>query len=210
MCVVCKTKKEKTEFLRVVLRPDKTVEVDQTGKMPGRGAYVCNNSLCLSKASNAPLLDRGLKSHVGDRTKEIIKHRAQDLKNEHSVHESSKRKNYDHHDKRVTDESLHRFIGMAEKAGKVISGYDAVEHAMIKNLVKLVVVAHDTSDSTKKRMTREADKKSIKYITYSDKAHLGECIGKSPKALIAITDEHFSSQLLLMMRRLEQSNHHDI
>ncbi len=42
-CVVCRDKKPKQALLRVVRRPDGEVEVDVTGRLSGRGAYVCTS-----------------------------------------------------------------------------------------------------------------------------------------------------------------------
>lgn len=41
-------------------------------------------------------------------------------------------------------------IGMAYKAGKIISGEDPVRKAIRKNSVKLLIIAEDASDNTKK------------------------------------------------------------
>lgn len=40
-CVVCREKRPKRELLRVVRTPEGEVLVDETGKLNGRGGYVC-------------------------------------------------------------------------------------------------------------------------------------------------------------------------
>lgn len=47
-CIVCREQKNKSELLRLVLRPDGTVVADVTGREPGRGAYVCKSEECVS------------------------------------------------------------------------------------------------------------------------------------------------------------------
>ena len=49
MCVVCRQMKPKTELLRIVNGADGVV-VDKSGKMNGRGVYVCANKECVAKA----------------------------------------------------------------------------------------------------------------------------------------------------------------
>lgn len=42
-CVVCRGKKPKSQLTRIVRTPAGEVEVDPTGRMDGRGAYICAN-----------------------------------------------------------------------------------------------------------------------------------------------------------------------
>lgn len=49
MCVVCRQMKPKTELLRIVNGADGVV-VDGTGKINGRGVYLCKCKDCVSKA----------------------------------------------------------------------------------------------------------------------------------------------------------------
>ena len=57
-CVGCKEMKPKKELIRVVKSPEGTLSLDFNGKAPGRGAYVCHNPNCLSKAQKAKALER--------------------------------------------------------------------------------------------------------------------------------------------------------
>ena len=61
MCVGCQEMKNKKELLRVVRTPENEVVLDTTGKKSGRGAYVCRNEQCLSKAFKEKRLERALK-----------------------------------------------------------------------------------------------------------------------------------------------------
>jgi predicted RNA-binding protein YlxR (DUF448 family) len=46
MCVACHTSRPKRELVRVVRTPTGAVVVDPTGKLAGRGAYVCPSADC--------------------------------------------------------------------------------------------------------------------------------------------------------------------
>jgi len=50
MCLGCQEMKPKKELLRIVKTPEGVLEFDPTSKKNGRGAYVCSNNECLSKA----------------------------------------------------------------------------------------------------------------------------------------------------------------
>lgn len=66
MCVGCREMKPKKELLRVVKRPTGEIALDATGKMPGRGAYVCHSEACLNRAVKQKQLDRALEQKLED------------------------------------------------------------------------------------------------------------------------------------------------
>ncbi len=49
-CTGCMERKAKNELIRVVRTPENDIALDFSGKMNGRGAYICKNSECLSLA----------------------------------------------------------------------------------------------------------------------------------------------------------------
>ena len=49
MCVICRQMLPKNQLIRIVNTPDGVV-VDQTGKLNGRGVYMCKSKACLAKA----------------------------------------------------------------------------------------------------------------------------------------------------------------
>ena len=59
-CMGCRERKAKREMIRVVRCTDGTVTLDFSGKLNGRGAYVCPDPECLKKAIRSKSLDRSL------------------------------------------------------------------------------------------------------------------------------------------------------
>ena len=47
--MACNTKKNKYDLIRIVKNKKGEILVDKTGKLNGRGAYICNNIECLEK-----------------------------------------------------------------------------------------------------------------------------------------------------------------
>ena len=43
-CMACNLKKDKYELIRIVKNKNNEILVDKTGKLDGRGAYICNKS----------------------------------------------------------------------------------------------------------------------------------------------------------------------
>ncbi|MGN0753438.1 MAG: RNase P modulator RnpM [Aristaeellaceae bacterium] len=60
MCVGCRESKPKRELIRVVRAPDGSLSMDPGGKKPGRGAYVCRQQSCLTRAIRQKQLERQL------------------------------------------------------------------------------------------------------------------------------------------------------
>ena len=65
-CTGCGEMKEKKNLIRVVRTPEGAIEIDRTGKMNGRGAYLCNDLSCLRKARKKRSLQRSLDTPVPD------------------------------------------------------------------------------------------------------------------------------------------------
>jgi len=66
MCSGCKEKMTKKELIRVVRVPDGGVCLDLTGKMNGRGAYICPRMQCLKFARKRRSLERALETAIPD------------------------------------------------------------------------------------------------------------------------------------------------
>ena len=59
-CMGCRERKNKRDMIRVVRQTDGIVSLDFSGKLNGRGAYICPDPECLKKARKAKSLDRSL------------------------------------------------------------------------------------------------------------------------------------------------------
>ncbi len=51
-CIACRREGDKANFLRFVIAPDGTVTPDLEGKLPGRGAYLCQSRRCVLDAAS--------------------------------------------------------------------------------------------------------------------------------------------------------------
>ena len=63
-CMGCRERKAKKEMIRVVRGTDGTVSLDFSGKLNGRGAYICPNPACLQKARKTRSLERCLEVEI--------------------------------------------------------------------------------------------------------------------------------------------------
>ncbi|MDX2160436.1 MAG: YlxR family protein [bacterium] len=62
-CVVCREKTGKRTLTRVVRTADGVV-IDPSGKMNGRGAYLCEQESCWERAVNTDILAKALKTQL--------------------------------------------------------------------------------------------------------------------------------------------------
>lgn len=87
-------------------------------------------------------------------------------------------------------------ISLAAKAHKVQSGELACEIAVKKLEAKLLIIAEDASDNTKKKFINMSNTRNIKYIIYSNKDNLGHIIGKDLRSVICITNDNFANSIV--------------
>ena len=63
-CMGCRERKNKRDMIRVVRTTEGAVSLDFSGKLNGRGAYVCPDPECLQKARKTRSLDRCLEVEI--------------------------------------------------------------------------------------------------------------------------------------------------
>lgn len=71
-CVACRQVRPPRELVRVVRLPSGAVQVDETGKKPGRGAYLCPDKSCWERALSKTLLEHALKSNIAPEERESL------------------------------------------------------------------------------------------------------------------------------------------
>ena len=72
-CSVCRTQKNKSDLLRIVKNKENTIKVDEIGKEPGRGVYICYDIQCLEKAQKTKKLEKVLEIKLENELYEQMK-----------------------------------------------------------------------------------------------------------------------------------------
>lgn len=152
--------------MRILKTPDNNVIFDDTGRMNGRGAYICPSVECLKKARRTKAIERSLDISIPDEVYDAIEGRCQSL---------------------IRDKVL-SYIGLAMKSGNVVSGEFAVEKAVKSQKAHVVIVANDASDNTKKKFYDMCSFYEVPVVSYAAKEELGHAIGKDYRAVAAIND----------------------
>ncbi len=86
------------------------------------------------------------------------------------------------------DKKVLSYLGLARRAGKTASGEFQTEESLKKEKARLVIIASDASDNTKKKFGNMCAWHHVRMVIFSDKATLGSCIGCGSRSSIALTD----------------------
>lgn len=83
-------------------------------------------------------------------------------------------------------------LGLAMKAGALVCGTNNVLDVIRKGKAKLVLLANDISENTRKLLTDKATYRKIRIVTLPfSMAELGAALGKAETSSAAITDINF-------------------
>ncbi len=87
-------------------------------------------------------------------------------------------------------------IGLAMKAGKLVSGEYMTEKTVKTGKAYLVIIAEDASANTKKDFSDSCSYYQVPIVIYGTKEDLGHAMGKQIRASLAITDEGFAKEIM--------------
>ncbi len=96
-------------------------------------------------------------------------------------------------------ERIYSFLGLATKAGKLLSGEETCERKLKAGKVYLVIVAEDASENTKKKFKNMCDYRKVDIRYFGTKEMLGRFTGKGIRSVIAIADRGFAGRLKEMI-----------
>lgn len=98
-------------------------------------------------------------------------------------------------------------VGLATKAGKVVSGEFATEKEVKSGRACLAIVADDASDNTKKKFRNMCEFYEVPIYFYGDKVLLGHAMGKEFRASLAILDDGFTKGIIKYLEAEKLTSH---
>ena len=72
-CMGCNEKREKQQLIRIVKNKQNEIKIDKTGRMEGRGAYICNNVACLDRVKKSKRLEKVLDMKISEEIYEDLR-----------------------------------------------------------------------------------------------------------------------------------------
>jgi ribosomal protein L7Ae-like RNA K-turn-binding protein len=94
------------------------------------------------------------------------------------------------------ENKVYGLLGLSARAGKISFGTEAVLEGIEKNKVKLVIIAEDTSEKTKKKIIESCKSSNIEYLIFGNIFSNSKAIGKVNKAIIGIIDKNFAEAII--------------
>lgn len=94
------------------------------------------------------------------------------------------------------NDKVYALIGLAQKAGRLVSGENACIIDIKKGKSELVIIAEDSSDNTKKQFENMCGYRNIPVVVFGTKALLGKYTGKGYRAVICVKDHHFARSII--------------
>ena len=91
---------------------------------------------------------------------------------------------------------VYGLLGLCSKAGKIVSGMDAVSDEIKRNKIKLLIVAEDTSEKTLENIKYLAEKKNVKVVVIGNIEDNSKAIGKENRAIIGIKDKNIADGII--------------
>jgi ribosomal protein L7Ae-like RNA K-turn-binding protein len=98
------------------------------------------------------------------------------------------------------EQKILSFLGLATRAGRTVSGTDAVAEAISRECAYLVLVAKDASEGTAEKIAFLSRQSGISFCRFSSREQLGKFMGKDDRAVAAVTDEGFADRLIQLLQ----------
>ncbi len=98
-------------------------------------------------------------------------------------------------------EDWQQYIGLAQRAGKIITGEENIINKIRNKHIRLVLVALDASNNTKKKYFDKCAYYNVRCIEYGTIDEISHAIGKRNRVAIGICDVGFAKGLLAKITR---------
>jgi predicted RNA-binding protein YlxR (DUF448 family) len=181
-CLGCRQVKCQDQLIRFVRSPDGEILADLKGKLPGRGAYLCNSRACIETALARKQFDRAFQQPcqvvvseqlIDAVVKELLAH-------------------------------MTALLGMARKSTSFIAGSNAVLEALKRKVsLAVVVLAGDISPQIGEKVRHKATQQNIETVELFDKIELGRILGRAERSVVGLPDGKLAAAFLNDLHRYQ-------
>ena len=174
-CLGCRQVKDQDQLVRFVRSPNGEILVDLRGRLPGRGAYLCNDRNCIDTAVSRKQFDRAFRQVCQPVTGRRL---ADSIAGQLLAHLAS-------------------LLGMARKSAKFVAGSNAVLDALNrKKMLTVIVLAGDISPRIGEKIRRKAAYQKIVTTELFDKVNLGRILGRAERSVVGLPDGKLADAFL--------------
>lgn len=99
----------------------------------------------------------------------------------------------------MSDHQWMSLLGIANRAGKVISGEELTVKQIRRGNVKLILLSADASRNTAKKITDKCNSYEVPLKIVGNRHLLGQAIGKEARVVAAVMDDGFANKLVTLL-----------
>ena len=97
------------------------------------------------------------------------------------------------------DKRFLQFLGLCQRAGKLMSGETGTLSAIRDGSAELIIVAENASDNTKKKCKDSSSYYNKNIVIFGDKFEMGSAIGEGERSVFAVADKGFADKIVQMI-----------
>lgn len=90
---------------------------------------------------------------------------------------------------------LYQLLGLAMRAGKVISGEERVLSAIRSGAAFLVLISDDAAPNARKKISDKSKYYGVPLMTAGTRTKMGRALGKAERVVVAVTDPGFAKAI---------------
>lgn len=91
-------------------------------------------------------------------------------------------------------------LGMAARAGAIVTGTDRVRTAVRGGGLKLVLLATDASDNSREKLLPLLVARGVSHVIRYDRNELGAAVGRGPLSAVGLVDHALADRLQVLLR----------
>ena len=95
-------------------------------------------------------------------------------------------------------------IGLAKRAGKIASGEFMCDKAIKSGQSRLIIIASDISENSKKALCDACKYYGVEYIQYATSEELGKFSGSEKRVVVSVNDDNFKNAILSKIERIDE------
>lgn len=175
-CHITGTTDEAANMLRFVRAPDGRLTPDLAGKLPGSALWTGNRRALVEKLARDERARRGTGNEKADGLPVLVE--------------------------KLMRRHLAQALGLARKAGKLITGFAKVEAALKAGELHMLITASDAGEDGKKKLRPKARAQNIPLLTDFSARELAMALGRENVIHAGLTDVGWARNLGFESRRL--------
>lgn len=96
-------------------------------------------------------------------------------------------------------EKILSLLGFAKKAGKLITGNNAVLRSILYGEAELIIVTENAGDSVKKKFKRLCEENDVEFFVLGNETDFERATGEQNKVIYSVIDAGFKNKLVQLI-----------